>query len=142
MTTIPSEYGWAIAAVGAAAFTTLYGGFKVGMARKKYGVKCPKMYLEGDSKEAKAFNCVQRGHQNALEWLAPVQVMTLANAAAYPIASSALCGVWTIGKLLYIRGYASGDPDRRRLGAGIAHLGDLPLIVMCFFSANKLLSGA
>ena len=112
------------------------------LARKKYDVKYPALYAESKHEHHKEFNCVQRAHQQTLEWLAPVQALTLANGIAFPIASAALCGAWTVGKFIYIQGYGSGNPDKRHLGGAIAHLADLPLIIMTFFAANKLLSSA
>ncbi|KAJ6752697.1 MICROSOMAL GLUTATHIONE S-TRANSFERASE [Salix koriyanagi] len=47
-------------------------GFQVGKARKKYNVPYPTLSaIESENKDAKPFNCVQRGHQNSLE-LMPV----------------------------------------------------------------------
>ena len=61
----------------------------------------------------------------------------LRNGLAYPIASAGLLGTWTVGRILYINGYGSGNPDKRMLGGAVSHLADLPLIVMAFFSAHK-----
>ena len=101
---------------------------QVSLARKKFGVEYPTRYAESSHKNAKAFNCVQRAHQQTLEWLAPVMCLTASNGLVFPLAAAASCGVWTVGKLLYIQGYSSGDPKGRHLGGAIAHLGDLPLI--------------
>jgi len=49
------------------------------MARKKYNIQYPKMYAESTDAHHEAFNCVQRGHQNTLEWLPMVQ------ARPYPV---------------------------------------------------------
>lgn len=38
-------------------------GFKVGQARKKYGVQYPNLYAPPGHKNAKEFDCVQRGMQ-------------------------------------------------------------------------------
>lgn len=40
----------------------------VNAARKKYNVQYPTMYLPEDHKDAKAYNCAQRAHQNLLVW--------------------------------------------------------------------------
>jgi hypothetical protein len=89
---------------------------QVSLARKKFGVEYPTLYAESSHKNAKAFNCVQRAHQQTLEWLAPVMCLTASNGLVFPLAAAASCGVWTVGKLLYIQGYSSGDPKGRHLG--------------------------
>ena len=209
---IPSEYGWALIAIGGACATTIFGSIKVrlpsdppppvstekgnrrrsddvtspsrvpetvamaaaaaaastkrrhpalsirpspltrdrslshphreqvSLARKKFGVEYPTLYAESSHKNAKAFNCVQRAHQQTLEWMAPVMCLTASTGLVFPLAAAVSCGVWTVGKLLYIQGYSSGDPNGRHLGGAIAHLGDLPLIVMAFVAGNKVLN--
>ena len=42
---------------------------KVSQARKKFAVRYPALYADSSNKDANAFNCVQRGHQNSLEQL-------------------------------------------------------------------------
>ena len=37
------------------------------MFRCRYGVSYPTMYADASNKNANAFNCIQRGHQNSLE---------------------------------------------------------------------------
>ena len=80
---------------------------QVSLARKKFGVEYPTLYAESSHKSAKAFNCVQRAHQQTLEWLAPVMCLTASNGLVFPLAAAVSCGVWTVGKLLYIQGYSS-----------------------------------
>jgi glutathione S-transferase len=113
---------------------------QVSLARRKFGVEYPTLYAESSHKNAKAFNCVQRAHQQTLEWMAPVMCLTASTGLVFPLAAAVSCGVWTVGKLLYIQGYSSGDPNGRHLGGAIAHLGDLPLIVMAFVAGNKVLN--
>ena len=83
---LPAAYsGVVLVNVVAASFALVSLGMAVGKARKKYGVevrrsarRCvaaaltvasraqlPTMYAAGTSKDALAFNCVQRGHQQA-----------------------------------------------------------------------------
>ena len=71
---IASAHAAPIAVAVASALIMQWAGFKVGAARKKYGVKYPNMYAvpavvpKGISEEdANRFNCVQRAHQNMLE---------------------------------------------------------------------------
>jgi glutathione S-transferase len=42
--------------------------------------------------------------------------------------------------LRYINGYSSGNPDKRTAGALVSHLGDLPLVIMSFVTAHKMLA--
>jgi hypothetical protein len=49
----------------------MYMSVQVSLARKKYSIKYPDLYANSenckDEESRKLFNCVQRGHQNALE---------------------------------------------------------------------------
>ena len=118
---------------------------QVGMARKKYNIKYPKMYasdgINGD-KHHKEFNCTQRAHQNTLEWLGPCQALCLANGVVHPVTSAILLTIWSVGKVEYIRGYSGPKgPEGRTLGAMIAHVGDLGLIITSFFAGYAVLNG-
>ena len=81
---------------------------------------------------------MQRAHQNTLENYAPVVAMAIVNGLTFPITTAASLVAWSVGRMLYIRGYSSGHPEKRSLGGAISHLADLPLFVMCFVSAHKM----
>jgi glutathione S-transferase len=115
---------------------------QVGMARKKYNIKYPKMYASDGDKHHKEFNCTQRAHQNTLEWLGPCQALCLANGVVHPVTSAILLTIWSVGKVEYIRGYSGPKgPEGRTLGAMIAHVGDLGLIITSFFAGYAVLNG-
>ena len=101
---------------------------QVSLARKRFGVEYPSLYADSSHKNAKAFNCVQRAHQQTLEWMAPVQILTASTGLVFPLAAAVSCGVWTVGKMLYIQGYSSGEPKARHLGGAIAHRPIHPLV--------------
>lgn len=66
--TVPAGYGYvALAATSALWVTVWQGGYLVGQARKRSGIKYPQMYAEkaeaAANKEAHRFNCTQRAHQ-------------------------------------------------------------------------------
>jgi len=73
-----------------------------------YGIAYPKMYAEGDSEAAFKFNSVQRAHQNLLENLPLLLAVAAAAAtAAGPRVAAGLLAVWTLGRVLYFKGYAA-----------------------------------
>jgi len=83
-------------------FTML--GFSVGGMRSKYrelakkdGEKdcedrygLPNLYVEGNTKWAKAFNCTQRAHQQQLETLTQFYVCILLSALQFPVSASVI----------------------------------------------------
>jgi glutathione S-transferase len=99
----------------------------------------PDLYAKETHKNKKEFDCVQRAHQNTLENFPAVAVMAIVNGVVFPIATAATLVAWNVGRILYIRGYASGAPEKRQLGGLISHLADLPLFFMCFATAKKML---
>lgn len=65
---VPAAFCGVIGAnVVASTMTLLALGFKVGAARQECGIELPTMYATGTDEKSVKFNCVQRGHQQALE---------------------------------------------------------------------------
>jgi len=111
-------------------------------ARKKYGVHYPDLYaVKSENEHADAFNCVQRGHQNALEMLSSFYVMLLTAGYRHPIASAVAGASYLVGRFLYARGYSTGDPKKRANGALFLWPGMLGLVGMSGVFAVELLMG-
>jgi len=113
---------------GACFWLTLYG-FSVGVARAKYmalakkdGEKdaearyaLPNLYVDGPSAHARAFNCVQRSHQQAFETLPQLLFFTATASIAYPLAAAANVALWLVGRVTWTAGYcqSGGEPNKR-----------------------------
>ncbi|CAM9673108.1 unnamed protein product, partial [Ectocarpus fasciculatus] len=134
---LPKAYGLVLLAnIIIAGLTIVVLSFKVSAARKKYREKAmkdgekdaearfsyPNLYVEGNTENAKLFNCAQRGHQQALETYTQFVTFSLVSGISFPVAT-ALCGlVWSVSRYYWASGYAKGDPNKRYehfLGAGI-----------------------
>lgn len=91
------------------------------------------MYADKDNKNAKAFNCVQRAHQNLLENI-PLYLGLLVTSSPFRPEIAAGAGlVRLLGFVFYVRGYASGDPAKRMqggFGTSNTSLYRLPLVVV------------
>ena len=136
---LTNEFGAAIAVVVAgSAAANWFGAVQVMKARKKYGVKYPTLYATGEGEDTHMFNSAQRAHQNTLENLPIVNLMTIAGALTSPRLAALFGTTWVVGRFLYIHGYSTGGPSGRRLGGGISHLGDIPLFFLTLYSIFKL----
>ena len=88
-------------------------GFKVPAARKSCQIQAesegdkdaearfsyPKMYAEGFSEPARVFNCVQRGHQQALETYPMFIAWSLIGGLMYPVSCAFGGLVWIYARL-------------------------------------------
>jgi glutathione S-transferase len=111
----------------ASSFLLIFLGTRVGAARTAFKEKAlkdgdkdaedrysyPKMYAEGFSQNAKLFNCVQRGHQQALETYAQFLALSLVGGYEYPITTTVAGILWFAARLLWAEGYKTGDPSKR-----------------------------
>ncbi|POM72086.1 Microsomal Glutathione S-transferase [Phytophthora palmivora] len=96
------------------------------------------MYAEKKDKNANEFNCVQRAHQNVLEHL-PVFYAMLATSSIYRPKIAAAAGVLRIaGFIMYVKGYSSGDPGKRRKG-NFGHFGSLIMLGLSLEAALRIL---
>ena len=73
----------------------------------------PKMYAEGFSEQAKIFNCIQRGHQQALETYPQFLAASLVGGYRYPISATIGGLYWVLARVKYAEGYSTGDPKKR-----------------------------
>ncbi|KAG2518545.1 hypothetical protein BBJ29_003059 [Phytophthora kernoviae] len=115
--TLQPAHGFIPLVVIGAGLVGTWAGIKVNVARKKYNIPCPQMYAAKKDKNANEFNCVQRAHQNVLENI-PTFYAMLATSSIYRPKLAAAAGVIRIaGFIMYVKGYSSGDPKKRRLGS-------------------------
>lgn len=131
---IPAKYGLVVGCVGASVLVHhIYMSFKVTSARKKFGVKYPHMYAskevcpKASEADINAFNCTQRGHQNSLENQPAFLAMLMGVGLRYPVTASVLALFFLAGRVGYMEGYASGNPNKRYNGF-IGYIGTLGLL--------------
>eukprot|EP00299_Pterocystis_sp_00344_P017747 c8894_g1_i1.p1 GENE.c8894_g1_i1~~c8894_g1_i1.p1 ORF type:complete len:205 (-),score=50.11 c8894_g1_i1:27-641(-) len=125
---IPRLYSAVIAVnVVASSFVLVTLAFRVGSARKQFIEEAkkkddreaearysyPKLYAEGFSEESKRFNCIQRGHQQALETYTTFVASSLVGGLRHPVVTSLAGVLWCASRLSWADGYATGAPDKR-----------------------------
>eukprot|EP01041_Mallomonas_annulata_P011219 gene11219-23449_t len=125
---LPRGYGAVIAInVIFSGFALISLGIKVTAARAEFKAKAikdgdadaeerysyPKMYAEGFSKNAKAFNCIQRSHQQGLETYPQFLAFSLLGGLHYPLFVSCTGLVTVYARLKWAEGYRKGEPSKR-----------------------------
>lgn len=130
MIEVSSELGLVALVVVAALFVHSYMMLSVGAARRKYGVRLPNLYaLESENKDARVFNCVQRGHQNFLE-VAPFFLSLLLTAGLqHPRIATVAGAFFLVARIIYFRDYSTGDPKKRITGVKMASVALLVLVI-------------
>ena len=108
---------------------------QVGMARTKYKVSYPAMYaVESENKEAKLFNCIQRGHQNTLEFMPTFLALLLLGGLQYPLVAAGFGALYTLARIQYFRGYSTGVALARYSGGARAQWIGLLGLLCCTFA--------
>mmetsp|Transcript_15364 Transcript_15364/g.29730 ORF Transcript_15364/g.29730 Transcript_15364/m.29730 type:complete len:200 (-) Transcript_15364:73-672(-) len=133
---VPRLYGSVLLNAVGSAFVMLALSLKVGTSRKSFIEKAkkdgdenaeerfgyPKVYAEGFGKLAKEFNCIQRGHQHAMETYPQMLVCSLVGGLKHPILTSMAQLAWMIARFKFAGGYASGDPQKRMSSKWAGHI--------------------
>ncbi|KAL9181815.1 hypothetical protein ACHAXT_012158 [Thalassiosira profunda] len=78
----------------------------------------PNLYAQGTSKHVRAFNCVQRSHQQIYETFTTAVVSGLAASLTFPLCSAASTLTYAVGRYYLSKGYAEaaeegGDASKR-----------------------------
>mmetsp|Transcript_14465 Transcript_14465/g.17590 ORF Transcript_14465/g.17590 Transcript_14465/m.17590 type:complete len:194 (-) Transcript_14465:357-938(-) len=126
---IPGSFGIVILMLGLFNFWTIMYSMKVGAARTKYKEKAikdgekdaearytlPNLYVDGTTKPARAFNCVQRSHQQILETISQFNTFALVSGLNFPYTTSALVCLYFFSRIVWTGSYAAseGEPDKR-----------------------------
>ncbi|KAH6927522.1 hypothetical protein HPB50_005188 [Hyalomma asiaticum] len=120
---VPRDYGCIVLVGVGSTLVNAWLSFRVGRARKRYGVKYPTMYSDDNV----VFNCIQRSHQNFLEAY-PQFLMTLfIGGIEFPRVAAGAGMVYLLGRIAYAIGYSTGDPSKRMRG-GFLYFGELTLL--------------
>jgi len=110
---IADEFGYVVLVFVASIFLLQWMGFMVVKARKKHNVPYPAMYSDKDP----MFNCVQRAHQNTLEAYPIFLVTMFLGGLRFPVVGALAGVVWLVSRVVYAKGYYTGDPSKRNRGA-------------------------
>ena len=132
---LTNEFGAAIAVVVAgSAAANWFGAVQVMKARKKYGVAYPTLYATGEGEDTHMVNSAQRAHQNTLENLPIVNLMTIAGALTSPRHAALFGTTWVVGALhpRVFDGRPEWPAARRRDFAPGRHSALLPHAVLDF----------
>ncbi|GMI69010.1 hypothetical protein like AT1G65820 [Hibiscus trionum] len=130
-----NAFGYVVITVVLYCILNLWMAFQVGKARKRYKVFYPTLYaLESENKDAKLFNCVQRGHQNSLEMMPMFFVLLILGGIGHPSVSAALGLFYSVTRYFYFTGYATGEPMNR---LSIGRFGFLALFGLMFCSISS-----
>ncbi|ETW87083.1 MAPEG family [Heterobasidion irregulare TC 32-1] len=122
MSTIILPEGTSYVAAGLLSTTILlaWQSIVVSKARKSAKIEYPRLYAEKAEQDASIdalkFNCAQRAHQNTLENMPIILTTSLVTALSYPKLAGVACGCWSVARVLYTSGYATGDPKKRQRG--------------------------
>lgn len=139
-------------------FFALSHGLRVGAARKKYmelakkdGEKdaedrygLPNLYVDGNTKHARAFNAVQRSHQHIFETFPSAILGGLLGAYQFPITTAFSSLLYASARITLSRAYADSEGDvAKRYSNPLSRCmwyGLLMNFVLGFASAFKTLS--
>jgi len=117
-----NDYPLTVAALLLALLVYVWATFKVGKARAKFGVAAPAVHGNED------FERVFRGQQNTVEQLLLFLPLLAVAAWLWGDLYAAIYGlVWSVGRLLYVEGYAR-EAKKRELGFMLS--GALSLLVL------------
>jgi len=119
----PRYYGFVVATGIGSWMLNFHLAQNVMKARKEYRVEYPAMYSDNNK-----FNCIQRAHQSYLENLPSFLFFLLVGGMECPISAAIGGSLFLVGKFVSARGYATGDPEKRRAGM-FGYLGGVVLLL-------------
>jgi glutathione S-transferase len=129
----PKAYGFVIFSFVLTVFTLSYLANKVRVARLFYQDKVkkdgadgevanfsyPRLYAEGNSDDALRFNCIQRGHQQALETYTQFTWFMLMGGCLCPLSATLAGVVWCMSRIAYAKAYVEDPTTPTKCGISV-----------------------
>merc|ERR1712232_769744 len=81
----------------------------MGDVQERYAL--PNLYAQGISKNAKAFNCVQRSHQQILETFTGYVCTVLFTGLEFPVTAFCLAALWLYSRQVWVSGYKASEGE-------------------------------
>ncbi|KAF7342013.1 hypothetical protein MVEN_01788500 [Mycena venus] len=135
--TVPQGTSYVAGSLLSTVFLLTYQTILVSKHRKLAKIEYPRLYAEKAEMDASPaaikFNCVQRAHANTLENIPQVYMMTILLAAKQPVVAASALGLWVVSRVVYTRGYSTGNPSNRYNAFG--RLTYMPSILTLLFGS-------
>ncbi|KAJ6472847.1 hypothetical protein C8R47DRAFT_1221590 [Mycena vitilis] len=116
---VPSGISYVAAALTSTIFLLTAQTITVTGHRTRAGIRYPKLYADAQDMEtspsAFVFNCAQRAHQNTIESIGMIYMMTALVATKYPIVAASALGMWVLSRVAYTIGYVGWGPESVRI---------------------------
>jgi len=132
----PSGYGFVVLTAVGSVMMVSWKSFKVGMARDEFKIPYPQVYTSDNV----AFNCVLRAHQNTMENYPQFLLMLMIGGLEMPYFCTMGGCIWILGRIMYAKGYYTGDPNKRARG-NVSVIGMVMLLAATAKFALKHLRG-
>jgi hypothetical protein len=144
---------------GMSFWSLTYGFTVVGNSRRKYMEKAkadgeenveeryglPNLYAQGTSKNARAFNAIQRSHQHIFETLPGVMLTSIINAFQYPCLTAIYTAVYACGRVILTNNYGTSEGEvEKRYSNPLARCmwyGILGNFLLSFVSCANMITG-
>uniref|UniRef100_K3WGK7 MAPEG family protein n=1 Tax=Globisporangium ultimum (strain ATCC 200006 / CBS 805.95 / DAOM BR144) TaxID=431595 RepID=K3WGK7_GLOUD len=111
------QHGYVVLVAAGLSVVNLWAVLNVGAERRKFSVHLPQMYADKSNPNANEFNCIQRAHQNLVKNF-PASFALLFTSAPFRPGIAAAAGIVRVARfVMYVRGYSTGDPEKRHHGA-------------------------
>lgn len=86
---------------------------------------------EKEHKHGKTFNCIQRAHQNTIEFSSGFFSALIFGGLQYPYVAAVLGAGYALARIQYFKGYSTGDAEKRFFIGGLLFFPMYAGLIIC-----------
>jgi len=136
---LPKYYGWFLLSLIGVFAMNVFQIAMVSKARRRYGIKYPNLYAPIGHKFEEKFNCIQRAHQNTLEFIPLTLTLGVVTSFFHPLLSASFLTIFAVSRVIYSIGYTKSIKNRRIGFIMSAFGGILPLAGLATYEGFNLI---